>query len=216
MVKGGVTSRSFGRPMLALPTKSFLQEVEDDQYPIMSCMIKADESKLESLERFFKDYTGKTDTTLNYESRYTYVEKFKSFRDMFLNVGMLLSVTIGMIGIMNYINGILTSIIARKREFATMKSIGMTGKQLKTMLMMEGLFYGVATLAVSMILSVVVEKMVFPMIENILWFFTPNITLLPFVILIPVFCILGITIPVLSYKGRNRNSIVEQLRDYES
>ena len=36
---------------------------------------------------------------------------------------------------------ILTGIIARKREFAVLQSIGMTGKQLKTMLVYEGLLY---------------------------------------------------------------------------
>lgn len=45
------------------------------------------------------------------------------------------------IGIMNYINTIFTDIQVRKHELVIMESIGMTGKQLRKLLMMEGIGY---------------------------------------------------------------------------
>ena len=39
---------------------------------------------------------------------------------------------------LNFFNAILTGIIARKREFAVLQSIGMAGKQLKTITLLSG------------------------------------------------------------------------------
>lgn len=46
-----------------------------------------------------------------------------------------------LLGVINYINIILTNIAARKSEFAIMCCIGMTRKQLRRMLIMEGVYY---------------------------------------------------------------------------
>ena len=45
---------------------------------------------------------------------------------MVLIVGGCLSFVIGLIGVLNFFNAILTSIHARRREFAMLQSIGMT------------------------------------------------------------------------------------------
>ena len=55
-------------------------------------------------------------------------------------VGGMLTLVIGIIGILNFINSILTGIVTRQKEFAMMESIGMTKKQLTRMLIYEGCF----------------------------------------------------------------------------
>ncbi|MDD3279883.1 MAG: ABC transporter permease [Lachnospiraceae bacterium] len=52
-----------------------------------------------------------------------------------------ISTALSFIGIVNYLNTIITDIMTRKREFAIMESIGLTRKQLRWMLTLEGLFY---------------------------------------------------------------------------
>ena len=37
---------------------------------------------------------------------------------------------IGLVGVLNFINAVLTGILARKRELAMLQSVGMTGKQM--------------------------------------------------------------------------------------
>ncbi|MDE7286483.1 MAG: FtsX-like permease family protein, partial [Lachnospiraceae bacterium] len=51
----------------------------------------------------------------------------------------------------------ITSILARKQEFAMMQAVGMTGKQLEKMLTMEGIWYGIFTLMISLTLGNVVS-----------------------------------------------------------
>lgn len=52
-------------------------------------------------------------------------------------------VVVSLIGSVNIINTITTNIILRKREFAALKSIGLTQKGLKKMIVLEGFMYGI-------------------------------------------------------------------------
>lgn len=52
-------------------------------------------------------------------------------------------VVISLIGSVNIVNTITTNIILRRREFAALKSIGLTQKGLKKMIVIEGLLYGI-------------------------------------------------------------------------
>ncbi len=52
-----------------------------------------------------------------------------------------ISIILIFIGIINYFNTMITDIIIRKREFTIMESIGLTKKQLRYMLTLEGFFY---------------------------------------------------------------------------
>lgn len=52
-------------------------------------------------------------------------------------------VVISLISCVNIINTLTTNIILRRREFATLKSIGLTQKGLKKMVTLEGLLYGI-------------------------------------------------------------------------
>jgi putative ABC transport system permease protein len=50
---------------------------------------------------------------------------------------------VSLIGSVNIVNTLTTNIILRKKEFATLKSIGLTQKGLKKMIVLEGLLYGI-------------------------------------------------------------------------
>ena len=52
---------------------------------------------------------------------------------------------LGVVGIINFVNLISTSVISRKKEFAVMESVGMTSRQLKDMIVFEGILYALST-----------------------------------------------------------------------
>lgn len=68
-------------------------------------------------------------------------------------MGNTISVIIALVGILNFINSMVTAILSRKREFAMLQSIGMTKRQLRNMLICEGLDYAVLTLLASFLIS---------------------------------------------------------------
>lgn len=54
----------------------------------------------------------------------------------------MIGAVFAMAGLINFTNMMITNIITRRHEFATMQSIGMTRRQLRHMMIWEGLYYG--------------------------------------------------------------------------
>ena len=133
-------------------------------------------------------------------------------RSMFLLLGGALSFIVGLVGVLNFFNAIFTGIITRRREFAVLQAIGMTGRQLKRMLMLEGLLYTLGAVGVSLVLALALGPVAFTAVESLFWFFTYRFTLTPFLVVIPVFVLLGLGIPLLTYRSAARHTIVERLR----
>ena len=69
------------------------------------------------MEKFLADYTENVSPELDYESKATYAREFESMRSMFLLLGGTLSFLVGLVGVLNFFNAVLTGIIARQRSW---------------------------------------------------------------------------------------------------
>ena len=134
---------------------------------------------------------------------------------MFLLLGSVLCGIIGLVGVLNFFNGIMTGILSRKREFAMLQSIGMTGKQLKSMLVYEGLLYALATVLISAVLIAIVGPLVGRLMESMFWFYEYDFSLSAVWMTAPLFLLLGALLPVAVYRSVSRKTIVERLRETE-
>ena len=56
---------------------------------------------------------------------------------------------IGVFGIINLLNTLITNVLTRKRELGVLQAVGLSGKQLSNMLLMEGVFYTICVLILS-------------------------------------------------------------------
>lgn len=204
---------TLGSSELILGAERFLQDTD-----MSSVMIYAFDTTTETnraMDTFLSDYTGSVQPLYDYESKQDIVEQFDGFRTMFLTMGGALSSIIGLVGVLNFINTVLTGILTRKREFAVLQSIGMTDKQLKAMLVLEGVYYTMLSAALSLLLSIVLGPLV-RAVFSVFWFFTYQFTILPVLVIIPLFLILGIVVPLLTYRSVARRTIVERLREAEN
>ena len=122
----------------------------------------------------------------------------------------------GLVGILNFFNAILTGILTRRREFAVLQSIGMTGSQLKEMLISEGLLYTLGAVALSLGLTAALGPLTGSVLENLFWFFDYRFTVTPIALLAPVFALLGCLTPWAVYRFTRKSTIVERLREAES
>ncbi len=169
-----------------------------------------------AMESFLADYTKTVQPVYDYESKQSYMDEFEGFRGMFLTLGGALSFIIGLVGVLNFVNAVLTGILTRKREFAVLQSVGMTGRQLKTMLVYEGLYYTLLALALSLALSLVLGPLAGNVVSGLFWFFSYRFTLLPVLLVLPVFLVLGALVPLAVYCSIARSTIVERLREAEA
>ena len=165
-------------------------------------------------ENYLKNITSAPSSSLSFESKAKVRQEFDSFKNMFILLGGLLCAVIGIIGILNFVNAVLTGIMSRKHEFAMLKSIGMTNRQLRRMLIYESLFYSVSSSVVSLITSVIFVVLTKRLFENIFWFFNGHFVILPVLLVAPVFIILSCIIPMLMYGNTEKQSVVDTLRDF--
>ena len=181
--------------------------------PMLYLFDTADEVDEAEAEQYLSKLTAGEFSPLMYESKATARSEFAQFRQMFLLVGGILCAIIGLVGLLNFFNAMMTGILSRRREFAVLQAVGMTNRQLKTMLIYEGLFYAMSSVAAAFILSLVVGPLAGKMLGSMFWFFEYRFTILPVLLTIPVFLLLGWLIPCMMYDNAAKCSVVEQLRD---
>lgn len=92
-------------------------------------------------EEMLIDYRDNVDKSLNYTAKSTLMEHYQEQTRANTVMGFAISLIIAFVGILNFINSMLTAIVSRQKEFAMIQSIGMTKRQLRSMLIDEGLYY---------------------------------------------------------------------------
>ena len=196
-----------------LPIEKLNHDSWQESIPMFYLFDTPDDISEASAENYLADLTADNLSGLMYESKATLRAEFEGFQNMFLLLGGLLCAIIGLVGVLNFFNAIMTGILSRKREFAVLQAVGMTGRQLKAMLVYEGLFYALSSALSAFVLSFVLNPLVGDLLENMFWFFSAKFTIVPVIIAIPIFALLGWLIPYVMYDHTSKHSIVEQLRN---
>lgn len=194
-----------------LPAEEYLKVVT--RPVVMTYAFNVENSYEQAMDTFLNNYTKDIEPVMDYDSKLTMLDSFKGMHNMIINVGGMLSLIIGLIGILNFINSMLTSLLSRRQEFAIMQSIGMTDKQLRKMVIFEGLFYAVATIIASLVLGIIFSYGVIGGVVGSLWFFSYKFTIIPLLMAYPALLVLSVIIPYVAFRSINKQSVVERLRD---
>ncbi len=212
-VPSALSYRYFGNDEFILNDQTFLRDTGTDS--VMYYAFDTTEEANAAMEAFLQDYTENVNPELDYESKATYASEFESTRSMFLLLGSVLSFIVGLVGVLNFFNAILTGITSRRRELAVLQAIGMTEKQLKFMLILEGMLYTLGATALSLLLGLTLGPVAGNAISGLFWFFTYRPTLWPVLAVVPVFTLIGTAIPWFACRAVQRYSVVERLRASE-
>lgn len=89
-----------------------------------------------------------------------YAEEYRKSQALYLMISIFLYgfiTVIALIGVTNIFNTITTNMELRSREFAMLKSVGMTGREFTGMIYLESLFYGVKALCIGIPLGVLLS-----------------------------------------------------------
>ncbi len=192
-----------------LPADIFRQLWPDNT--LRRLYLNADDAHLEEISSFLEEYTSSVDTTLPVTSRETMADQYEAELRSSSVLGSAVSIVIALVGVLNFINSMVTAIVSRRREFAMIQSVGMTKRQLCRMLVFEGLYYAAITLAASyLISSLAVGIVIRAMVAG--GFTTFRFTLLPLILCTPVLLFFAVLIPYICFKNVERMSITERLR----
>ena len=118
---------------------------------------------------------------------------------------------ISLITIFNIINTISSGIASRKKEFAMMKSVGITPKGFNKMIMLESAFYGIKAVIFGLPISALISFGMHKALNNSTATFSIDY-LLYLIVALVVFAIIGMTM-IYSVKKVQQNNIIETLKD---
>lgn len=164
------------------------------------------------VEKELNDYLSENEADGDVYNIYYWVMREKSIISavQFLSYAFILLITL--ITVFNIINTMTAQIAGRKKELAMLKSVGMTPKEFKKMLIFESMFYGLFGLLFGVPLSLVINRVVGYIIskDNPIPF-SVNIWLY-LIACVAVFVIIGLTM-IYSLKLIKNNSIIDSLKD---
>lgn len=198
-----------------LPVDTLRRDSGREVVPLFYLFDTPDAAAEQAAEAYLAKLTEGAQSVLMYESKETTRNDFRQFQNMFLLLGGVLCAIVGLVGILNFFNAIMTSILARLREFAVLQAVGMTNRQLKQMLIYEGLFYAVGSVGASFVLALVLNPLAGDLMEDMFWFFSARFSVTPILAVVPVFVLLGWFVPTVLYGQTTRRSVVERLRESE-
>lgn len=193
-------------------SKDGYEKLGGDMDSVMTYVFQCEDDKEGEMEQFLASYTENREPMMSYESKTRYLDEFESLKGTFTLVGGVLSLIIGIIGVLNFVNACITSIITRKKEFAALKAIGMTEKQIQKMVCMEGGYYAAGVCFFSLTAGSIFSLAVMGNFV-IFWFTTYRFILWPMLIVLPFMVLMGIIVPYITVRVTDRESVVEMLRE---
>lgn len=214
---GHISSMLGGAPEGLIVSRSFLDRIGVEA-PVVAAEIDVEPQKeaeikqeLETLNENFLEkntyyFTAKTDALADFENAMQTLELS----------GDGISLLLLFIGVLNFVNVMITGMITRKNEFAVLESIGMTKGQIRKMVTLEGFFYALISALLVLtagngILSVVAALI--PSVADYARFTYPWTVLLILFILIFAVCLI---IPQLVYRMIAKETVTERLKDFSS
>lgn len=189
-------------------------EPEDANVHRFAVSYQVEEEAQEAFEAAVKAYTDEH-TTMGYTTKESLRREFANMVTVIATIGISLAAVIAMIGILNFVNAMITGILSRRREFAMLQSIGMTSTQLQKTLICEGISYIALSGVIGFLAGSLLSFLVLRALNNVLLFFEYHFQILPFVIMMPVFLVTAVLAPVAAYRNVRKRSIVERLRESE-
>lgn len=199
-------------PAIFLPTEQFLELYKTPS--ILKYEFDVDEGVYEQANEFLAAYIQQN-KNVNFSSSQQQRATGESMQNMILLVGGLLALVFAFAGVLNLINVLISNILARRQEFATLQSVGMTRGQLRGMVVLESLYYALLASGFGLLLSVLVSKGVLKTVCGTFWFMSHKFVLLPAVIACVVMAVLAAVVTPVLLKAFQKGSIVERLRESE-
>ena len=123
-----------------------------------------------------------------------------------------ISAVLILIGLINFINVMLTGVYTRKGELSGRESVGMTKKQVKNMLVYEGMYYGLITIALILTLGNVIVYMVADLASSIADYATFHYPVILMFVIAAVIMFICTLVPRIVYQMVSKESITERLR----
>lgn len=184
--------------------------------PIISA-IGVDMKDMNQIERIDSELQALNNTLTKTEWNYkSPLGMMDEFNQMFYSMNLLgngAAVLLIVVGLINFINVMLTGVVARKNEFAVMESIGTSKKQIQKILTLEGSIYALVTTALIMTLGNAFLLLVADAVPHMADYAKFEYPFALVICLIFAIFIICLSVPAIVYRAVSKETVIERLHD---
>ncbi len=174
--------------------------------------INIDSSKFESIKSKLKSIS-QNDNRIFYDSQTDYKKELESQYMGMQIVAMSFIGIIALIGVLNLINTMITSILTRKKEYGMFQAVGLSDRELRKMLQIEGMYYSLGSSLISIIFGTSLGYLCFKLFKKAEGYYVEyKLPLGSILVLILVFTVITIIITYLIENKLKKESIIDRIR----
>jgi len=127
-------------------------------------------------------------------------------------LGTGLSVILLLVGVMNFINTMVVNVSTRRYELAILESVGMTKRQIKRMLSMEGCYYWGVSLSLVATVGTVIYVALYAIFSQLAPYAVFSYPFIPLALVAGLVLLICFIVPIWTYKADIKLPVIERLR----
>lgn len=195
-----------------IPIHTF-NEMFPDQKGIRQLAVNIDHTMQAEFEEYLRAYEQSLNHGLSVTMRSQHQKNFQAARITAQLTNMIIGIVLLIIGLLNFMNMLVTKTVVRKKEFAIYESLGMTVSQLKQLLLLEGLLHAALLTFILIPATFLVTWLGMPVIQFTMntWCFTYRYCLAPLWFSIPLIVLSAVAVQLCCLRLVIRGSITERL-----
>ena len=185
-------------------------ESTDDTY-VFRVAFDTDGQHDESILQELKQITA-SQANIDIISRYERREEMQEYLITAKVLGTGLSVILLLVGVMNFVNTMVVNVNTRRYELAVLESIGMTKRQIKRMLFMEGFYYWGVSLSLAVTIGTAIFILLYMVFSKVAYYAVFSYPFIPLVLVSGLVLLICLIVPIWVYKTDVNLPVVERLR----
>jgi len=192
-----------------LPEREYVRTSQNSSAMVVGINVKKNEHK--TFKHWLETYIKKGDKPVYITSRDTLKSNCESFASTYYIVLGSLGIIIFLIGILNFFNTISMSVVSRRNELALFEAIGMTKRQMKRMLIYEGMIYLMTAFMLANTIGIIITSYVVKSTIGSVFYFTYHFSLIASICAFPALLLIAVVIPVYHYRKMMKYTVVERI-----
>lgn len=179
---------------------------------IRAMMFDLEEKKQKEMDLFLRTYKEEHRSRFQIVTRSDTQKLFHQSVFVELGSNFLIAFILVFIGMLSFVHLLISKTIIRKREFALYESLGMSRKQLRKLLMLEGILHVLFIFSILVCIVFIAAWFGMPMYfaSSNEWAYTYQFSLFPLWCAILFFVVLSLTVPNICLYLLERKSITER------
>lgn len=163
-------------------------------------------------DRWLADYIADGEKTLIVKSQIALEKSCRGFAQRYYVILGLMCAVLFVICLLNFFNTSAVSLLSRSRELSLLEAVGMTQKQVKKMLIWEGIFYLAAAVLLADTAGTVLAQRAIEKTVGRIFFFNCRMTVAPSLMILPALLVILAAIPLYNYRKLRTRTVMERLQ----